>query len=163
MGTNLLLLVFFCFGLLTTIVEAGEIYSWTDKNGVIHFSDSPTAAPNKEMRDFQKVMTTEDKYTPTIITIPRSLRRPIREPSPGPPPIHPPPPGRAFIRSGDAVIDSSTGEFRVLGPPPPGRTYTGVIGPDGYHPIIGAPTPKPPDILNEPSTSSKYGFNPYMR
>jgi len=163
MGTNLLFLVFFYFGLLTPIVEAGEIYKWTDKNGVIHFSDSPTAAPNKEMRDFQRVMITEEKSTPVIINTPQSYRPPIHASSPGPPPIPPPPPGRAFIRSGDAVIDSWTGELHVLGPPPAGRSYTGVTGADGYHPIIGAPTPKPPDILNEPSTSSKYGFNPYMR
>jgi hypothetical protein len=150
MGANLLFSIVFCFGLLPAIGGAGEVYRWTDKDGVIHFSDSPAAAPGKEMRDFQKVMDTEDKHTPLIINMPRSPR-PTIHPAPPETPTIPPPPARAFIRSGDAVIDSWTGELHVLGPPPPGRTYTGVTGPDGYHPIMGAPTPQPPQFTPLPT------------
>lgn len=72
----------------------GEIYRWTDKEGVIHFSDSPTAAPGKEMHDFQSVMTTIEK--------PIGSALPSKRPSHSMEKSHAQPSG---------MIDAMTGEF----------------------------------------------------
>jgi len=45
---SLALIVFLVFSYFTA-VPAGELYKWTDKNGTVHYSDSPVNIPDSSM------------------------------------------------------------------------------------------------------------------
>jgi len=45
---SLALIVFLVFSYITS-VPAGELYKWTDKDGTVHYSDSPVNIPDSSM------------------------------------------------------------------------------------------------------------------